>query len=194
MACELIPIALAALPVVPPSSLMAFCFVNLRMKDIVKRRTHIDKSIYKEKGINIFMSYGKRLETALIQAGKDRKSLAKYIDCSVQSIGMVITGATKQLSTSANSRAAEFLKVDPHWLVTGDGDMSFKGYSHEPLESTLSPAAQGLGMLFDQLPTARDRAEVHGIATGAILKRLAEHESPLIDTPMAIDDEGKPSE
>ncbi|WP_295541018.1 helix-turn-helix transcriptional regulator [uncultured Pseudacidovorax sp.] len=67
-------------------------------------------------------TYGKRLNYALqVLAKKDRKELATAIGLSVQSIGQVITGVTKALTAENSSKAARFLRVDHHWLATGEG-------------------------------------------------------------------------
>lgn len=72
------------------------------------------------------MTYGKRLDQALTNAGKSRKDLAVHLGCAPQTIGIVITGAGKigrKLSTDNHARAVEFLKSNGEWLLTGECEM-----------------------------------------------------------------------
>ena len=58
--------------------------------------------------------------------GVDRKTLADAIGTTRHAIGMVITGGGREerwLSRENNQKAAKFLKVDAHWLFTGEGQM-----------------------------------------------------------------------
>lgn len=73
-----------------------------------------------------FMTYGKRLKQALERANKDRAALASELGISVQAVGQVITGGrsgTQTFTASNNVKAAKFLRVDPHWLATGEGEI-----------------------------------------------------------------------
>ena len=94
------------------------------------------------------MSYGKRLDRALTLAGKERKELANAIGVKVQSIGQVINGQTQALTAENSARAAKFLKVDHHWLATGEG------LAHPPVGAgtNLSQHALALAKHFDRLP------------------------------------------
>ena len=61
------------------------------------------------------MTYGQRLKKAMVAANKSRKELAALLECTVQAIGMVITGGGKLergLSAENNVKAARYLKVD----------------------------------------------------------------------------------
>ena len=72
------------------------------------------------------MTYGTRLEAALVFAKKTRKQLADELGCKPQTIGIVITWADendRKLSTIHHIHAAKFLKVNAHWLATGEGEM-----------------------------------------------------------------------
>lgn len=72
----------------------------------------------------VLMTYGARLQQALEQAHKNRKSLASHIGCSVQAIGMVInTNEDRPLRAVASAKAAKFLQVNHYWLATGEGEM-----------------------------------------------------------------------
>lgn len=70
-------------------------------------------------------TYSSRLQQALDGVNQDRKSLALAINCSVQAVGMaLISKKDRPFSTVAHCRAARFLLVDPHWLATGEGEMT----------------------------------------------------------------------
>ena len=69
------------------------------------------------------MTYGDRLRTALAYAKKERKELGAALEISVQAVGDAIRGKTKAFTAENNAKAAAFLRVNPHWLATGDGDM-----------------------------------------------------------------------
>lgn len=72
------------------------------------------------------MTYGTRLEAALVFAKKTRKQLADELGCKPQTIGIVITWAgekDRKLSTDYHTHAAKFLNVNAHWLATGEGKM-----------------------------------------------------------------------
>lgn len=72
------------------------------------------------------MTYGERLQKAMDERGVDRKTLSKAIDVTPHAIGMAITGGGREerwLSRENNGKAAKYLKVDSHWLFTGEGQM-----------------------------------------------------------------------
>lgn len=72
------------------------------------------------------MSYGKRLDEALKRAGKERRELAAELGLSVQAVGQVITGGrsgSQRFNSENSAKAARFLRIDPHWLATGEGSM-----------------------------------------------------------------------
>lgn len=75
----------------------------------------------------IAVNYGKRLaqaiELAKLPKDEARAKVAKALGISVQAVGQVLTSTseTKALTAQNNARAARFLKVDPHWLATGEG-------------------------------------------------------------------------
>ena len=68
------------------------------------------------------MTYGKRLDQAISMAKSSRKALAIGIGVSEQAIGQVIRGDTVAFSAENSAKAARFLRVDHHWLATGEGD------------------------------------------------------------------------
>lgn len=69
------------------------------------------------------MNYGDRLRTALAYAKKERKELGQALEISVQAVGDAIRGKTKAFTAENNAKAAAFLRVNAHWLATGEGDM-----------------------------------------------------------------------
>lgn len=72
-------------------------------------------------------SYGDRLQEAMKKAKADRKALAAELGMSVQAVGQVITGGRsgeQPFNSENSSKAARFLRVDPHWLATGEGKMT----------------------------------------------------------------------
>lgn len=91
-------------------------------------------------------SYGERLAQAMELAnlrGPDaRTKLAKAVGVSVQAIGQLLNGKSKNFSAESSARAARFLKVDSYWLATGDG---------EPRSAKLSDDALAFAKLYDEL-------------------------------------------
>lgn len=72
-----------------------------------------------------FMTYGTRLKQALTEAKRSRAELAKHLGMSVQAVGQVITGGRsgdQTFTASNNVKAAAYLRVDAHWLATGEGN------------------------------------------------------------------------
>lgn len=103
------------------------------------------------------MTYGSRLQEALKNAQKTRKHLALELDCSVQILGMVITGAGKierKLSADNHAKAARFLRVNSYWLATGQGSMSEKEQS---TTSFLSRDAIELATMLDEVLDQKQR-------------------------------------
>lgn len=122
------------------------------------------------------MTYGKRLEKSLVAASKTRKELAAALECKVQAISMVITGAGKaerSLSGKNHVKAAKFLKVDSYWLATGVGDPKPKYSEQQKEASTLSTDAIEIGVYFDKLTDPNDRTMAYVAAMAEILKVLA---------------------
>ena len=127
------------------------------------------------------MSYGKRLQIAMDALSQlrgievTRLELSQAAGCSRQNIGMIITGAKgedQKLSSQKHAKAAAFLRVNPDWLLTGEGSMQPAPAIEKPEE--LSPSALQLAELYDLIP-ARDkirRAEAYNMASAAILSVL----------------------
>lgn len=74
------------------------------------------------------MTYGDRLKLALKYAKKERKELAVALDISVQAVGATIRGETGAMKAENSAKAAAFLRVNPHWLATGEGDMVLENH------------------------------------------------------------------
>lgn len=127
------------------------------------------------------MSYGQRLQLAMDSLGRlrgrevTRLEVSLAAGCSRQNIGMIITGSKgpdQKLSSEKHAKAAACLKVNPDWLLTGEGPMYPEGPKKRPDE--LSPSAQEIAELFDMIP-AHDRirrAQAYNKATAAILSVL----------------------
>lgn len=86
------------------------------------------------------MTYGQRLAEALKLAKKERRDLAHHLDISVQAIGQIINGPGA-LTAFNSAHAAKYLRVDHHWLATGEGEA-------QP-EASLSSIAETIGKAFD---------------------------------------------
>ena len=51
------------------------------------------------------------------------RALASRLDVSPQAIDKYFRDGSKAMSAPNNSRTARYLKVDPDWLATGEGEM-----------------------------------------------------------------------
>lgn len=87
------------------------------------------------------MTYGARLNEAIALAKSSRKALAAGLDISVQAIGDVINGKTKAFTAENNAKAARELRVDAHWLATGQG---------EPRSSKVTPIREARRLADDE--------------------------------------------
>ena len=127
------------------------------------------------------MLYGERLKLAMTRRGNtlgqdvSRKQVAEIAQCSVQNIGMVLAnarGSDQKLSIKSHEAVAEFLRVNPKWLLTGAGPIDPPQRTSAPTE--LSAAAVEIAALFDLIPQADKikRAQAYNAATTAILQVL----------------------
>lgn len=66
-------------------------------------------------------TYAERLQHAMSRCGVTTTKLADALGVSYNAVAKVLKGGSNGFSTQNNFKAAEFLKVDPHWLATGDG-------------------------------------------------------------------------
>lgn len=127
------------------------------------------------------MTYGERLKLAIDRRGDtlsrdiSRKEIAAVAGCSVQNIGMILSGAKgpdQKLSTESHAKVAAFLKVNPNWLLDGTGNMDPASGVIAPSE--LTPSAIEIGVLFDMIPSSDKirRARAFNNATDAIIAVL----------------------
>ena len=127
------------------------------------------------------MLYGERLLLAMKTRSEtlgreiERKDVAKAAGTSVQNIGMILTnakGRDQKLRTEAHDAVAAFLKVNPRWLLTGEGQMEQSSSINAPTE--LTPAAIELAVLFDMISQADklNRAKAFNAASTAIMQVL----------------------
>lgn len=72
-------------------------------------------------------TYQNRLLKATAAAKKTRTELANSLGITVQAIGSVLNGNTKELTAANNAKAAKFLGCDPDWLALGTGEMKRTG-------------------------------------------------------------------
>lgn len=91
--------------------------------------------------------YGDRLQLAMDMAKASRKDLAGSLGVSVQAVGDVLRGKSSAFTAENNSKAAQFLGVDPNWLATGEGEMNaaqlFLSGSRPISPSNQAPALTG---------------------------------------------------
>ena len=76
----------------------------------------------------LMTTFTQRLVAAFESNGSTRKALADVLvgpdgesGISVQAVGAQLNGKTKSMTAENLARAAKFLKVDAHWLATGEG-------------------------------------------------------------------------
>lgn len=69
------------------------------------------------------MDFKERLAAAIAARDSSQAALARGIGVSVQAISMAISGATKALTAENTAKVARHLRVDFHWLATGEGQM-----------------------------------------------------------------------
>lgn len=124
------------------------------------------------------MRYGERLQLAMDERSKTlgrkvtRIQVAEAGGVSRQNIGMIITGAQgedQKLNTESNHRVAAFLRVNAHWLATGEGHM-LTGVAPEP--APVSFEAKQLDLLLQSIPVHR-RLLAYQAATQLLISHLA---------------------
>ncbi len=88
------------------------------------------------------MTYGERLGESMARRsaalGREvtRIEVAKAAGCSRQNIGVILTNSKpgdQKLSAESHSKVAQFLKVDPDWLLNGDVGMVVASIKVDPL-------------------------------------------------------------
>ena len=65
-------------------------------------------------------TFGERLQEAITNAGRTRAEVASAIGCTVQAIGLCVTGNNASMSAENTARAARYLGCDVFWLATGE--------------------------------------------------------------------------
>lgn len=76
------------------------------------------------------VDYWERLQAAITHAGVTLRDLQLHLDVSYQAMKKVADGKTKSLSAENNAHAARFLKVNSHWLATGQETMTSPESQH----------------------------------------------------------------
>ncbi len=205
--------AWAALMAVPPSISIAFCFSMPHCKHDLHMNQTICEFCLPSLHYHKLMTYGERLQKAMDERGVDRKTLAKAIDVTPHAIGMAITGGGREerwLSRENNGKAAKYLKVDAHWLFTGEGQMlapigaangsmGFTGQAtgeHYPPSRAdgapvagdqLSNHAKVIGQMYDDLPDdKRLRAKVYAKITNLLGEAMDGKVDELLPEPVAV--------
>lgn len=114
------------------------------------------------------MSYKTRLKSLMDAKGIGRSELAAVIGISYQGVRKVFD-SDGAFGSENNLKAAEYFRVNPRWLATGEGD-------REPQVAAIpyngpSPLGRELALLFDMIPehdTLR-RSKAYALATSAIV-------------------------
>lgn len=198
---------------VPPSISIAFCFSMPHCKHDLHMNQTICEFCLPSLHYHKLMTYGERLQKAMDERGVDRKTLAKAIDVTPHAIGMAITGGGREerwLSRENNGKAAKYLKVDAHWLFTGEGQMlapigaangsmGFTGQAtgeHYPPSRAdgapvagdqLSNHAKVIGQMYDDLPDdKRLRAKVYAKITNLLGEAMDGKVDELLPEPVAV--------
>lgn len=83
-------------------------------------------------------TYGQRLQMAMdlakLPRPQARARLAGELEITVQALGKVLNGQSRSLTAENHMTAARFLRVDPWWLATGEGEARPSGLSTEALD------------------------------------------------------------
>ena len=92
--------------------------------------------------MEVIVTYGARLSEAMARrsAALGRKvtriEVARAAGCSRQNIGVILTNSKpgdQKLSAESHSKVAQFLKVDPDWLLNGDAGTVVASSKVDPL-------------------------------------------------------------
>jgi SOS-response transcriptional repressor LexA len=100
-------------------------------------------------------TYGSRLLIAMEARNATRKDLAAALGVSVQAVGDVLRGKSSAFTAENNAKAAQFLRVDPNWLATGEGGIDaatlFLSESNQPPALT-GRAGTAINLIEDVCP------------------------------------------
>lgn len=180
---------------VPPSISIAFCFSMPHCKHDLHMNQTICEFCLPSLHYHKLMTYGERLQKAMDERGVDRKTLAKAIDVTPHAIGMAITGGGREerwLSRENNGKAAKYLKVDAHWLFTGEGQMlvptgavhgalTFTGQATgEHMQNKHQSHADGSGVATNFV--AEKPLGVYAMAVGRLFDKLTDEQQTLMLT------------
>ena len=68
------------------------------------------------------VEYRDRLASAMEKAGVTTQDLANHLKVSYQAVKKVLDGKSTSLNAANSAQAGRILRVDHHWLATGEGD------------------------------------------------------------------------
>lgn len=124
-------------------------------------------------------TYGKRLAHALtLPPERTRAELGAAVGITEQAVGSVIRSKISQLKARHSALAARYLRVDHHWLATGEGEARPR--------PPLSPLALDLAEAFDATPlAAHDRLHALVMNLLDVATSLRRGEAPL-DLPATL--------
>ena len=123
--------------------------------------------------ISLMKTIAERLKHARGLKGWTQAQLAAAAGVSQSAIGNIEAGVRN--SRGSLPEIAEALGISRKWLADGIGEMKETERRHAPA-SNLTPEAQSLAMLFDELTDRRDRTRAYNVASEYILKLLDERE------------------
>lgn len=66
-------------------------------------------------------TFAARLAIAMKMAGLNQPQLGRLVGVTKATIGQAVNGQTKELSAANCMKVARACRVDPYWLVLGDG-------------------------------------------------------------------------
>ena len=142
------------------------------------------------------MLYGERLKIAIERRsatiGREisKSELARAVGCSPQNISMILSharGDDQKLSSDRHTKAAHFLRVNPHWLATEEGaiDLASNQAHHgadtaQAAINTIANDVQVIMRILDAVPPDRRGDAVEAVLT--VLVQYLPKAEP--DTPM----------
>lgn len=84
------------------------------------------------------IEYAERLNVALKARNTSISQLAAGMGVSYQAVKRVLDGLSKAFSAANNTKAAAFLRINPDWLATGEGEME------STFDANTRPAPMGM--------------------------------------------------
>lgn len=118
------------------------------------------------------MSYKTRLKDLMDFKGIGRTELANALGISYQGVRKVFD-SDGAFGSENNLRAAEYFRVNPRWLATGEGERSPSVKAAAPYVGP-TPLGRELALVFDMIPEADTlrRSKAYALATSAIVAVL----------------------